>query len=136
MDGQQCNEGWTFYPLKDSPNLKGTNINADFHYYNWVDQHNISGLGPNTPFATGSNSDSLIALNTQTKEWINFRVPYPLGFYARGMDGRIDDPNMNNWKGHGLWTTTGTRTVFHNEGGASSRPKVYKVQVRPDPLAH
>jgi hypothetical protein len=32
-------------------------------------------------------------------------------------------------------TTTGTRTVFHNEGGAESRPKVYKVQMRPDPLA-
>ena len=32
--------------------------------------------------------------------------------------------------------TTGTRTVFHNEGGTASRPKVYKVQIRPDPLAH
>jgi len=31
-----------------------------------------------------------------------------------------------------VWTTTGTRTVFHNEGGIESRPKVYKVQVRPD----
>ena len=29
-----------------------------------------------------------------------------------------------------------TRTVFHNEGGTTSRPKVYKIQVRPDPLAH
>jgi hypothetical protein len=38
-------------------------------------------------------------------------------------------------KDGGIWTTTGTRTVFHNEGGTSSRPKVYKVQVRPDPLA-
>jgi hypothetical protein len=21
------------------------------------------------------------------------RIPYPLGFYAKGFDGRIDDPN-------------------------------------------
>ena len=32
VDGQQCSEGWTFYPLKNSPNLKGTTTNADFHY--------------------------------------------------------------------------------------------------------
>jgi len=78
-DGGQCREGWTLYQT-DGPKLKGTEVPADFHYYNWVDQHNISGLGANTPFATGSNSDSLLALNTQTREWLKFRVPYPLGF--------------------------------------------------------
>jgi hypothetical protein len=61
-------------------------------------------------------------------------IPYPMGFFSKNVDGRIDDPNAG-WKGRGIWTTTGTRTVFHNEGGTSSRPKVYKVQVRPDPLA-
>mgnify|MGYP003327101093 CR=1 FL=1 len=30
----------------------------------------------------------------------------------------------------------GTRTVFHNEGGTKNRPKVYKMQLRPDPLAN
>jgi hypothetical protein len=25
--------------------------------------------------------------------------------------------------------------VFHNEGGTQARPKVYKLQIRPDPLA-
>jgi hypothetical protein len=25
--------------------------------------------------------------------------------------------------------------VFHNEGGTEARPKVYKLQIRPDPLA-
>src|SRR5438552_17359205 len=91
-DGSHYREGWTLYET-DGPKLKGTEIPADFHYYNWVDQQNIAGLGANTPFATGSNSDSLLALNTQTKEWIKLRVPYPLGFYSRGLDGRIDDPN-------------------------------------------
>jgi hypothetical protein len=57
-----------------------------------------------------------------------------MGFFSKNVDGRIDNPNAG-WKGRGLWATTGTRTVFHNEGGTSSRPKVYKVQVRPNPLA-
>ena len=43
-DGSQCREGWTLYQTT-GPKLKGTDIPADFHYYNWVDQHNISGLG-------------------------------------------------------------------------------------------
>src|SRR5438552_4660103 len=106
VDGSQCREGWTLYQT-NGPKLKGTDVPADFHYYNWVDQHNISLLGQDTPFATGSNSDSLLALNPQTKEWITLRVPYPLGFYSRGMDGRIDDPN-GGWKGRGLWANYGT----------------------------
>ena len=37
VDGKQCAEGWTFYPLNKGPNMTGlSNINADFHYYNWV----------------------------------------------------------------------------------------------------
>ena len=59
-DGSQCREGWTLYQTT-GPKLKGTEIPSDFHYYNWVDQHNISGLGANTPFANGSNSDALLA---------------------------------------------------------------------------
>jgi hypothetical protein len=132
-DGSQCREGWTLYQT-DGPRLKGTEVPADFHYYNWVDQHNISGLGSNTPFATGSNSDALLALNTQTREWIKFRVPYPLGFYSRGMDGRIDDPNAG-WKGRGLWANYGTHFVWHIEGGKGTKGKVVHFQIRPDPLA-
>jgi hypothetical protein len=58
-----------------------------------------------------------------------------MGFFSKNVDGRIDNPDAG-WKGKGLWTTTGTRAVFHNEGGTSERPKLYKLQVRPDPLAH
>ena len=58
-----------------------------------------------------------------------------MGFYAKGMDGRIDDPNAG-WKGRGLWATTGNRTPFHVEGSArATSPKVVKFQLRPDPLA-
>ena len=132
-DGSQCQEGWTLYQT-DGPRLKGTDVPADFHYYNWVDQHNISGLGADTPFATGSNSDALLALNPRTREWVTLRVPYPLGFYSRGMDGRIDDPSAG-WKGRGLWANYGTHFVWHIEGGKGTKGKVVKFQIRPDPLA-
>jgi hypothetical protein len=133
LDGSQCREGWTLYQTT-GPKLKGTDIPADFHYYNWVDQYNISGFGANTPFATGSNSDALLALNPQTKEWTTLRVPYPLGFYSRGMDGRIDDARAG-WKGKALYANYGTHFVWHIEGGKGTRGKIVKFQVRPDPLA-
>jgi hypothetical protein len=133
IDGSQCREGWTLYQT-NGPKLRGTDIPADFHYYNWVDQHNIAGFGANTPFANGSNSDALLALNPQTREWITLRVPYPLGFYSRGMDGRIDDPN-GGWKGRALYANYGTHFVWHIEGGKGTKGKIVKFQVRPDPLA-
>ncbi|HTA44548.1 MAG TPA: carboxypeptidase-like regulatory domain-containing protein [Bryobacteraceae bacterium] len=133
IDGSQCKEGWTLYRTT-GPRLKGTDIPADFHYFNWVDQQNVIGLGKNTPFLTGSNSDSLIALNPQTKKWTYFKVPYPLGFYSRGMDARIDDPNLG-WKGRALYSNYGTHFVWHIEGGKGTKGKVVKFQLRPDPLA-
>ncbi len=27
---------------------------------------------------------------------IMLRIPYPMGFYAKGLDGRIDDPNAGS----------------------------------------
>jgi len=134
VDGQQCNEGWTFYPLKDGVNLKGTNINADFHYYNWVDQFNTSGFGENTPIANGSGSDSLLVLQPKSGDYVTLRVPYPLGFYSRGLDGRIDDPK-GGWKGRALYANYGTNFLWHIEGGKGTKSKLVRFQVRPDPLA-
>lgn len=57
-----------------------------------------------------------------------------MGLYVKGMDGRIDDPNLG-WKGKGIWTAIGSRTPFHMETGKGTRPKVVHFQVRPDPLA-
>ncbi len=133
VDGSQCQEGWTLYQTT-GPKLTGTDVPADFHYYNWVDQHNVIGLGKDIPFATGSNSDSLIALDPKTQKWTYFRVPYPLGFYARGMDARIDDANAG-WKGRALYSNYGTHFVWHIEGGKGTKGKIVKFQVRPDPLA-
>ena len=133
VDGTDCREGWEMY-LSPGPKFKNTNIPADFHYYNWVDHYNIAGFGENIPIATGSNSDALLVLNPQTKQWATLRVPYPLGFYHRGLDGRIDDPKAG-WKGRALWANYGTHFVWHIEGGKGTKGKQVKFQIRPDPLA-
>ena len=131
--GDHCPEGWTFHPLPGPgfSNLPGASVESS--YYTWVDQHNTSGLGENVPIATGNLFDGLHAL--VNGQFVTMRVPYPLGFYAKGLDGRIDDAAAG-WKGRGLWTTSGDRTPFHHEGGKGSKPLVVHFQVRPDPLAH
>ena len=133
--GQHCPEGWTLYPLP-GPNFKGVTASgsADGTYLNWVDQFDTSGLGKNVPFAIGNGSDSLLALMPNSGKWVVLRLPYPMGFYAKGLDGRIDDPK-GGWKGKGLWASLGARTPFHQEGGKGTRPKLMKFQLRPDPLA-
>ena len=143
-EGRHCAEGWTLYPLP-GPTFLGTNVRADYNYYNWVDQFNTLGLGENVPIATGTGSDSLIAFLPNTGEAVVMRVPYPLaGFHPRGMDGRIDDPNAG-WKGRGVYSSTGADTVWHAEGGLAvengeyrsvSKPILVKFQIRPHPLAN
>jgi hypothetical protein len=134
--GQHCPEGWTLYQLP-GPQLQGvTNPgSAEASYYDWVDQFDTLGLGKNVPIATGNGNDALLALLPDTGKFVVLRVPYPMGFYAKGMDGRIDDPKAG-WKGKGLWATYGTRTPFHVEGGKGTTSKVLHFQLRPDPLAH
>src|SRR5437762_9494019 len=131
--GQHCPEGWTFYP-EPLPQLQGvtTSGSAEASYYTWVDQFGVLGLGANVPINTGNGSEGLLVL--QDGKWIVLRVPYPLGFYTKWMDGRIDDPNAG-WKGRGLWATVSTRAPFHMEGGRGTTSKVLHFQLRPDPLA-
>ena len=133
--GQHCPEGWTLYPVP-GPQMKGVETpgSADFHYYSWVDQHNTLGLGANIPIADGSTSDSLLALDPATGDWVVLRVPYPMAFYSRGLDGRIDDPNAG-WKGRGLWANYGSNYVWHTEGGKGTKSKIVHFQLRPDPVA-
>jgi len=132
--GKQCPEGWTLYPFP-GPQFKDVKEpgSADHAYFVWVDRYNTLGLGPNVPIAEANGSEALLAL--VNGKFVTIHIPYPMGFFSKNVDGRIDNPDTG-WKGRELWTTTGTRTVFHNEGGTSSRPKVYRVQMRPDPLAH
>ena len=131
--GQHCPEGWTLHEVP-GPQFKGVTDSgsADSLYLNWVDWHNTSGLGDNTPILTGTGSDSLIALDDG--EWVIMRVPYPMGFHPRGLDGRIDDPDAG-WQGRGLWSTHAEQATWHQEGGKAERPKIIQFQIRPDPLA-
>jgi hypothetical protein len=131
--GDQCPEGWTLYRLP-GPGFEGVDdVAVESSYYTWVDQRNASGLGANTPIATGNLFDGLHAL--VDGRFVTLRIPYPLGFYAKGLDGRIDDPDAG-WKGRGLWVTSGDRTPWLKEGGKGTRPLVVHFQVRPEPLAH
>jgi hypothetical protein len=131
--GQQCPEGWTFY-AEPLPQMKGVTDpgSAEGSYYTWVDQFDTLGLGRNTPIDTGNESEGLLAL--KDGKFIVLRVPYPTGFYAKWLDGRIDDPSAG-WKGRGLYATVGTRAPFHMETGKGTTSKVLHFQLRPDPLA-
>jgi hypothetical protein len=130
--GDHCPEGWSVYQYP-GPGFDGIGENsAEASYYTWVDQHNTLGLGEDVPISTGNLNDGLIAF--KDGKMIVLRLPYPLSFYAKGLDGRIDDPNAG-WKGRGLWTTSGDRTPWLKEGGKGTKPLAIHVQLRPDPLA-
>ena len=119
--GKHCPEGWTLHQLP-GPQFRTVNEpgSAEGSYYAWVDWFDTFGLGRNVPFAMGNLNDAIYAL--VDGRLITLRMPYPMGMFAKNVDGRIDDANAG-WKGRGLWTTTGTRTFYHNEGGKGSRPQ-------------
>ena len=132
--GKACPEGWKLHTIP-GPQFKGVAMkggSAESPYYDWVDQFDTLGLGKNVPIATGNESDALFAF--VDAKWVTMRVPYPMGYFAKGMDGRIDDPNAG-WKGKGLFSTYSGRSAPHIEGGKGQTSKVVHFQVRPNPLA-
>jgi len=130
--GDHCPEGWAFYQYP-GPGFQGIGKNsAEASYYTWVDQHDVLGLGKDVPISTANLQDGLVAF--RSGRMILMRVPYPMGFYAKGLDGRIDDPKAG-WKGRGVWTASGDRTPWLREGGKGSKPLAVHFQFRPDPLA-
>jgi hypothetical protein len=130
--GDHCPEGWSFYQYP-GPGFQGIGENsAESSYYSWVDQHNTFGLGEDVPMSTGNLHNGLIAM--KDGKMILLRVPYPIGFYAKGFDGRIDDPKAG-WKGRGLWSSSGDRAPWLMENGKGSKPLAVHFQLRPDPLA-
>ena len=131
--GNHCPEGFAQYQYP-GPSFEGfENGTAEASYYTWVDHHDTVGLGANVPISTANLNDGFAAL--KDGKMVMLRIPYPLGFFAKGLDGRIDDPNAG-WKGRGLWSTNGDRTPWLKEGGKGSKPRAVHIQVRPDPLAH
>ena len=98
----------------------------------------VAGLVARLPVEIGdrvSAGDLLLALDPDTGKLTVLRVPYPLGFFACGLDDRIDDPNAG-WMGRGVWATYGEAATWHIEGGKGVRPGIVKFQVRPNPLAN
>ena len=92
------------------PGFEGIGENsAESSYYTWVDQHNTLGLGKDVPMSTGNLKDGVS--RSRTARWSCCGCPIRSGFYAKGLDGRIDDPNAG-WKGRGLWTTSGDRAPW------------------------
>jgi hypothetical protein len=132
--GKQCPEGWTLYRMP-GPQFRDVKDpgSANHAYYIWVDRYNTLGLGANVPIASANGSESMLAL--VDGKFVDLRIPYPMGFFSKNADGRIDNESAG-WKGKGVWTTFGSRTAFHGEGGTEARPRVFKLQMRPDPLAH
>ena len=88
--GKQCPEGWTLYPFPGrnsatsripaapKPAIMPGSISSTHSVWATI-----------SPIATGNASDALFAL--VDGKFMTLRVPYPMGFYAKGLDGRIDD---------------------------------------------
>ena len=82
--GKQCPEGWTLYPFPGPKLVNDAGSgSAEASYYAWVDQFNTLGLGADVPIATGNGAEGLLAL--VDGKFVTLRVPYPLGFYIKGI---------------------------------------------------
>jgi hypothetical protein len=130
--GKHCPEGWTLHDLPGPGFDDLPQFSVESSYYTWVDQHNSLGFGEDVPIATGNLFDGVHAL--VNGEFVTLRIPYPMGFYSKGFEGRIDDPDAG-WKGRGIWVPSGDRTPWLMEGGKGTKPLVVHFQVRPHPLA-
>jgi hypothetical protein len=131
--GDHCPEGWTLHNLPGPGFSELPQFSVESSYYTWVDQHDTLGAGRNVPIVTGNLFDGVHALIGG--KFVTLRIPYPLGFYSKGFEGRIDAAKAG-WKGRGLWVPSGDRTPWHKEDGKDSKPLVVHFQMRPNPLAH
>jgi hypothetical protein len=131
--GIQCPEGFKLYNYPGPGFSELPNTSAEASYYTFVDQHDAVGLGKDVPISTANLQDGFAAL--VKGKMVRLTVPYPMGYYAKGLDARIDDPN-GGWKARGLWSASGDRTPWLNERGKGAYPMAIHIQVRPDPLAH
>ena len=130
--GDHCPEGWSFHRLPGPGFVNVPQMSVESSYYTWVDQHDTLGLGANVPIATGNLFDGVHAL--VDGQFVTLRIPYPLDFYAKGIEGRIDDaPRAGRDAASGSRAATG-RPGTRKEARAANRLVVH-FQLRPSPLA-
>ena len=129
--GRSCPEGWTFHRIATKPTFQNAEfpINADESYLTQVDHHDVLGLGRDVPLYGVVNTDSLEVFVPDTEQFVTLRVPYPMGFFSRSSNGRIDDPTTG-WKGKGLWSSYSNYAAWHLEGGTGHEAEEREV---PDP---
>jgi len=89
-------------------------------------------LGKDTVIVTGTTSDSMLIFDPKKETFTVLRVPYPMPFYTRGLDGRIDDA-QGDLKGRGPWGTYNSYLPKFTETHIGS---VQHFRVRPNPLAN
>jgi mono/diheme cytochrome c family protein len=117
------------------PKFTGTGAetgSTEYPYFLWVDQFDTLGLGKNTVIVTGTTSDSMLIFDPKKETFTVFRMAYPMPFYTRGLDGRIDDAKAG-WKGRGIWATYSSYMPKFTETRLGS---VNHIQLRPNPLAN
>ena len=136
--GQSCPEGWSFR-RKNDPTYGDSFFHANESYLAHMDFHDTLGLGDDAPIYGSVNTDAMEVFSPNLGEYVTLRVPYPLGFFPRSGNGRVDDPDAG-WKGKGYWASFSTYATWHieggrGEGGSGVLPKAVKFQMRPDPLA-
>jgi hypothetical protein len=105
---------------------------TEYPYFLWVDQSDTLGMGKDTVIVTGTTGDSLIMFDPKTEKFTVFRLPYPMPFFTRGMDGRIDDSRAG-WKGRGIWATYSSYMPKFTE---TKLGNIEHIQLRPNPLAN
>jgi len=105
---------------------------TEYPYFLWVDQFDTLGMGKDTVIVTGTTGDSLIMFDPKTEKFTVFRLPYPMPFFTRGLDGRIDDSRAG-WKGRGIWATYSSYMPKFTE---TKLGNIEHIQLRPNPLAN
>lgn len=133
--GDHCPDGFTLYPMPGPTfaGVEGPLATVASPYYVWVDIHDILGLGRDTVIVMDNQSDGVQAF--VNGKWVHLAIPYPMGFFTKGFEGRIDDPS-GGWSARGLWATWGGRAPWHSEGGKGTPPYAVQFQLRPHPLAN
>jgi hypothetical protein len=127
-------EKFTYWRLP-GPGFKGAGSetgSTEYPYFLWVDQFDAFGLGKNTVIVTGTNSDSMSVFDPRKETFSVIRMPYPMPFYTRGLDGRIDNAKAG-WKGRGIWATYSSYLPKFTE---TRMGYVTHIQIRPSPLTN